>query len=80
MQGMNAEPELDGANPVPAFRYGRGGHQGGSETATVFAYMIEAALSPVVRSWQEKGEGFQVDGRPLCTHWIWADNTYHRQI
>ena len=37
---------------------------------------IEAALSPIVRAWQEKGKGFQVDGRPLCTHWIWADNIY----
>ena len=76
MQGMIASPELEGAKPVPDFSYALGGRQGGSETATIFADMLEAMLSPVVHMWQILGHGFRVDNKVICTHFIWADNVY----
>ena len=73
MEGMVATPELDGAKPVKTFAYNLGGRQGGSETAVVFADMMEAIVSPIIHRWAKDGWGFRIDDRVLCSHLIWAE-------
>ena len=59
-------------NSVPL---GRGGKQGGSETPTLWNYLLDHILAPVVNDWSRKRYGVDLhDGFVPLSHAIWADD------
>ena len=53
-----------------------GGRQGGTETPSLWNYLLEYILEELVAKWNDRGWGFRFDNGPLVNHMIWADNVY----
>ena len=49
INGLRADAELSGAPDVEEFAYDLGGRQGGANTGTVFADIIEAIIQPIIK-------------------------------
>ena len=75
--GCSAAITLPGAGRSKTFPFQRGGKQVGVETPDLFNIIMDALMSPLVRSWQDRGYGVLLEACPQgITHIVWADNIF----
>eukprot|EP00973_Karenia_brevis_P038358 5288047-Karenia_brevis.AAC.1 len=57
-----------GVGTTTTFPFSRGGRQGGVETPSLFNLVVDFIMGALVKQWDEKGYGFQVEDGSRIHH------------
>ena len=69
---LQVEAEIPGMATTTGQPANVGGRQGGTETPSLWNYLLKYILEELVAKWNVRGWGFRFDNGPLVNHMIWA--------